>query len=74
VITRARIEELIRRLYQEVGGRPADLIQIRPIDGGWENALSYDISHRDGRKIRIFRKALDDDNEQEVRNALGALM
>ena len=72
--TQSTTEALIRRLYQDVG-HPADLVQIRPIDGGWENALSYDITHRDGRKIRILRRFFDDDGgqEHEIKRLLRAL-
>lgn len=68
--TQADVESLIRRLLSEMGDDPADMIQIRPFDGGWEDALSYGITSRDGRQARIYRRDLDDGNEQEMKKAL----
>jgi len=70
VRTQAELEGLIRRLFQEVGYNPADLIQVKPIDGGWEDALSYVITRKDGKQTSIYRRDLDDGNEQETKNAL----
>ena len=61
---------MIRRLFQEIGGDPADLLEIKPIDGGWENALSYKVARKDGKQTRIYRRHLDDSDEQEIKNAL----
>lgn len=68
--TQAQVEELIRRLYQEAGKDPVDLIQIKPIDGGWDNALSYEVTRKDEKRVKIYRKDLDDGNEQNIKDAL----
>lgn len=68
--TQPEVEELIQRLFQEVGYNPSELIQIKPMDGGWENALSYEITRRDGKRTRIYRRDLDDGNESRMKNAL----
>lgn len=44
--TQAQVEGLISRLYQQLGKDPADLIQIKPMDGQWHNALSYQVTSR----------------------------
>jgi hypothetical protein len=70
VRSQAEVEELIRRLYHEAGHNVAELIHVNPIDGGWENALSYEITRKDGKRTKIYRRDLDDDNEQGMKNAL----
>ena len=68
--TQAEVEELIQRLFKEIGYDPAELIQIKARDGGWEDALSYEITRKDGKRARIDRCDLDDGNEQGMKNAL----
>lgn len=68
--TQAQVESLCRRLYRELGKDPADLIQIRPVDGGWHDALSYEITTKDMKRTRIYRRDLDDDNNQNIQNCL----
>ena len=70
--TQASVEELIRRLYQELGGKPEDLLQIKPIDGGWDNALSYEITRKDRKHSTVYRKDLDDGNKQNIKSSLSA--
>jgi len=64
------MEELIQGLFQEIGYDPAELIQVKPKDGSWENAISYEITRKDGKRTRIYRRDLDDGNEQGMKNAL----
>jgi hypothetical protein len=47
VRTHTQVEQLFRSLYQDLGSDPADLIQIRPVDGGWDNALSYEVTRKE---------------------------
>lgn len=68
--TQADVEGLIRLLFQEIGADPSDLIQIRPFDGGWADALSYGVTRRDGKHTKIYRRDLDDGNEQGMKAAL----
>ena len=68
--TRAEVEELIQRLFQEIGYDAAELVQIKPKDGTWENALSYEITRKDGKRAKIYRRDLDDANEQGMKDAL----
>ena len=68
--TQAEVEGLIQRLIREIGSNPAELVQIKPRDGGWENALSYEITQKDGKRARIYRRDLDDGNEQGIKTAL----
>ena len=68
--TQAQVEELCRRQYQELGGDPSELIQIKPLDGGWENALSYEVLRRDGVRTRIWRQDLDDNNMENIKRSL----
>lgn len=68
--TQAQVEQLIRRLYQDLGKNPVDLIQIRPVDGGWDNALSYEVTRKDGKKTRVWRRDLDDNNNEGIKASL----
>ena len=68
--TQTEVESLIRRLFREIGSDPSDLIQITPKDGGWENALSYKVTKKDGKQTTIYRRDLDDKNENRIKNAL----
>ncbi len=69
--TQAQIEELFRRLYRESGNDPADL-HIKPVDGKWEDALSYEVTRKDGKRTRVYRKDLDDRNEIAIKASLNA--
>lgn len=68
--TRADVESLCRSLYQGLGQDPGDLIQIRPIDGGWHDALSYEITRKDLKRTRIYRRDLDDNNTANIQDCL----
>ena len=54
------IKNMIYSLYQQLGLDPTDLEFIKPNDGGWGYALSYDIVIKDGAVARIYRKDIDD--------------
>jgi len=66
----ATVEALCRRLYTELGQDPAELVQIRPMDGDWSNALSYEITRTDRKHARIWRRDLDDNDMEGVKNCL----
>jgi hypothetical protein len=68
--TQAQVEGLISRLYQRLGKDPADLIQIKPMDGQWHDALSYQVTRRDQTQTRIWRSDLDDGNEGNIIQSL----
>ena len=68
--TQSKVEQLVRRLYKQFGADSTDLIQVSPIDGTWDNALSYDVRREDGTTTKIYRRDLDDHNEQAITNAL----
>ena len=70
--TQGQVEELFRRLYRELGEDPAKLVQIKPMDGGWDKALSYEVTRIDGKKTRVYRRDLDYNDESAIRNALRA--
>ena len=68
--TQAEVEELFRRLYRDMGSEPAQLIQVKPMDGGSENALSYEVTRADKKKTRVYRRDLDDGNEEAIKAVL----
>jgi len=65
-----RIENLIRRLYGELGNDPSDIAQIKPIDGGWGTALSYRVFRGDKAEAVVRRRDIDDQNEMNIKEAL----
>jgi hypothetical protein len=68
--TQASVENLLRRLYRQIGSDPTDLVQVKPIDGGWPDALSYTITRTDGKRATVFRRDLDDLSEEALSDAL----
>ena len=68
--TQAQVEGLISRLYQQLGKDPADLMQIKPMDGQWHDALSCQVTRRDQTQTRIWRSDLDDGNERNIIQSL----
>lgn len=68
--TQSQVEGVISRLYQQLGKDPADLIQIKPMDGQWHDALSYQVTRRDQTRTRISRSDLDDGNESNIIQSL----
>lgn len=68
--TQATVEALCRRLYHELGKDPAELVQIKPIDGGWKDALSYEVTRSDKKQTRIFRQDLDYNNDESIKDCL----
>mgnify|MGYP001562041551 CR=1 FL=1 len=70
--TQAQIEELFCRLYGDLGNDPADLVHIKPMHGKWEDALSYEVTRKDNKKTLVFRKELDDGNENNIKASLSA--
>lgn len=65
-----QIENIVHQIYQELGCDSDDLIQVKPIDGGWEDALSYEVTRKDHKKARVWRKDLDDNNIENIKTCL----
>lgn len=68
--TQAQVQQLIRSLYQELGYDPAGLIQIKPVDGGWDDALSYEVTRRDNKHTVVWRSDLDGNNKKAIKVCL----
>lgn len=64
------IKNMIYSLYQQLGLDPTDIEFIKPNDGGWGYALSYDIVRKDGAVARIYRKDIDDSATVQLLAAL----
>ena len=45
----------------------AELIQVEPLDGGWNDAVSYEITQNDQKRTRIYRRDLDDGAYEAIR-------
>ena len=71
--TEESVKAILQREYQIIGGAPSDLVRVEPKDGGWEKALSYDVTGSNGKRVKIRRPAFDDENWQEIRAALRPL-
>lgn len=70
--TRDEIELLVKNIYKASGNDPDDLSQIKPVDGSWHDALSYDVTRSDGKQTRIFRRDIDDKQESSIAAALSS--
>lgn len=68
------ITNLIQELYHEIGGILDDIAHIMPNDGGWGTALSYEVSKKDGKNIRIFRREIDDKENEKIKGVLRDLL
>jgi len=68
--TQAQLEQFLRSMYQNLGNEPTDLIQVRPVDGEWGNALSYEVTRKDKKKTRVWRRDLDDNNNENIKASL----
>lgn len=53
------IKDMSYSLYQQLDLDPTDLVCIKPKDGDWGYALSYDIVRKDGAVAKIYRKDID---------------
>ncbi len=67
--TQSEVESVVRDAYERIGGDPLDL-QIEPMDGRWDNALSYEVTRADGKRTRVYRSDLDDENEEGIAESL----
>lgn len=64
--TEREILEFIRALYARTGGNPGDIGRIRPLRGGWYNALKYQIERFDRSIAVISREDVDSGNEAAI--------
>ncbi len=65
-----RIRRLIEHAYASLGNDAQPLRNIIPKDGTWETALSYLVLREDGKRVRVWRRDIDDNNNQAIRDAL----
>ena len=65
-----RIRRLIKHEYASLGNDAQPLANIIPKDGTWETALSYLVVREDGKRVRVWRRDIDDNNNQAIRDAL----
>jgi len=68
------IEKLVQQLYSQLGNDPSDLIQIKPKDGDWHNALSYLVTRKDNTVTSIYRRDIDDQNNENIKTSLQNFM
>ena len=72
--TEREIVDLIRAIYKDVGGAPADLAHIRPLYGGWLNALRYEVVRMDKASTLLWRVDIEKMNRRPLTKALRALV
>lgn len=68
------ILDLIWAIYRDVGGAPADLAHVRPLYGGWLNALRYEVVRMDNATTLLWRVDIENVNRRPLTNALRALV
>ena len=64
------VNNLLQRLYGQIGGDPASITTVRPLYGGWHNALRYEVSRADGATTMIEREDILQSNEAALTDAL----
>ena len=64
-----KIRRLIKHEYASLNDAQP-LANIIPKDGTWETALSYLVVREDGKRVRVWRRDIDDNNNQAIRDAL----
>jgi hypothetical protein len=68
--TEPEVYSLIQRLYADLGCEPAEILRVRPLYGGWYNALKYEVVRKDGTVTAIRRKDVEDSNCDAMADAL----
>jgi hypothetical protein len=68
--TQTEVYSLIQRLYADSGGDSAQIVRVRPLYGGWYNALKYEVVRADGTVTAIRRKDVEDSNYDAMSAAL----
>lgn len=66
--------ELLRAIYREVGGVPADLTSVRPLYGNWFNALRYELVRADTATMLLWRVDIDNLNRRPLTKALSTFV
>jgi hypothetical protein len=57
--TEAELLGVLRDTYASHGRDPADIASVRPLHGGWYNALKFEVIRADGQIAFVWRKDLD---------------
>jgi hypothetical protein len=68
--TETEVYSLIQRLYADSGGDSTQIVRVRPLYGGWYNALKYEVVRADGTVTAIRRKDVEDSNYDAMADAL----
>jgi hypothetical protein len=68
--TETEVYSLIQRLYADSGRDSAEIVRVRPLYGGWYNALKYEVVRADGTVTAIRRKDVEDSNYDAMADAL----
>ena len=64
------ILEVLKPIYAQIGGDPAELVRVTPSWGGWLNALRFCVFRTDGAHTWVARRDLDHQNRGRLINAL----
>ncbi len=67
--TQSEVESVVRDVYKSIAGDPSELV-IQPMDGTWDNALSYKVTRADGKRTWVYRSDLDDENREGIAESL----
>jgi hypothetical protein len=67
-----KILDLIGPVYRDIGGNPIELVSIRPSQGGWLNALRFEVVRADGATTWLSRRDIDSANRRGLTKALKA--
>ena len=70
--TESEIRDLLARIYRELGKDPVELVRVAPLYGGWYNSLKYEVVRADDARTHIWRKDIEDTNQEAIAAALKA--
>jgi hypothetical protein len=68
------ILEMVRTIYRDIGGDPSELASVRPLWGGWLNALTFEVVRVDNSVTRLSRVDIDSANRRRLTKAVKAFL
>lgn len=66
------ILDVIGPVYRDIGGNPSELVSVRPSQGGWLNALRFQVIRADSATTWLSRKDIDNLSRRGLTKALRA--
>jgi len=68
------ILEMVGTIYRDIGGDPTELASVRPLWGGWFNALTFEVVRVDHSVTRLSRDDIESANRRRLTKAMKAFL